>query len=149
MAKTGRPRIKIDWGLLDDLCGIQCTQEEIAAVLHCSADTIARAVEREKGVSFAEYFEEKKGLGRVALRRLMRQHAQNNVAAAIFLSKNELGMSDVQKVQHTGDMKITHEQFREELSQAFGREFGGGLSGTAVSVSGEILEGSEPVQDSQ
>jgi len=36
---AGRPKIKIDWEAFEKLCGLQCTQEEIASFFQCSADT--------------------------------------------------------------------------------------------------------------
>lgn len=94
MAKVGRPRIEIDWSAFDKLCELQCTQEEMASFFDCSTDTIARAVEREKGESFAEYYKKKQGRGKIALRRHQFRLAEKNAAMAIFLGKNYLGQRD-------------------------------------------------------
>ena len=95
MAKTGRPKKKIDWEQFDRLCLIQCTLEEIASFFDCSADTIERAVKREHGVTFAEHFGQKRGKGKISLRRAMWTKAiEGNPTMMIWLSKNYLGMTD-------------------------------------------------------
>lgn len=54
--KGGRPRIKIDWHIVNSLCEIWCTGEEVASVLGISYDTLNRGCKREFGVGFAEYY---------------------------------------------------------------------------------------------
>ena len=44
---TGRPKKEIDKKIFENLCGLQCTLEEIAGVFDCSADTIERWCKRE------------------------------------------------------------------------------------------------------
>lgn len=95
MNKGGRPRKEIDWEDFDKLCGIQCTQEEIAAWFGVSVDTIERAVKRKFKKGFAEFFKQKKQKGKISLRRVMYQKAQDgNTTMLIWLSKNYLGMTD-------------------------------------------------------
>lgn len=94
----GRPRIPIDWKEFDKLCELQCTQSEIASWFDCSPDTIDRAVRREHDIGFAEYFELKRGKGKISLRRKQWQLADNNASMAIFLGKNILGQTDKQEV---------------------------------------------------
>jgi hypothetical protein len=90
MAKVGRPLIEIDWKEFDKLCGLQCTQEDIADFFECSVDTISRAVKREKGKSFAEYFALKKKKGQISLRRMQWKLAETSVAMSIWLGKQYL-----------------------------------------------------------
>ena len=99
--KGGRPKFIIDWDIFDNLCFIQCTLKEICQVLRCSEDTIERRVKQEKGMSFAEYYQQKKGLGKLHLRRLMMRQAEKNPAIVIFMAKNHLGMSDRQDIEIT------------------------------------------------
>lgn len=88
-----RPEAKIDIVELEKLCGLQCTDEEIAAFLGVNKRTIAR---RRKVQHFNEAMERAKAKGRVSIRRnLFRMASTGNVAAAIFLSKNLLGYRDV------------------------------------------------------
>ena len=95
MAKVGRPQISIDWAMFDKLCAIQCSQREIAAWFNCSEDTIDRAVTREKKMGFAEYFEQKRSPGKIAIRRKQYEVAMNgSVPMLIWLGKQWLGQSE-------------------------------------------------------
>ena|SRR5271165_2700942 len=91
----GRPKSEINWKALDALCMAQCTLAEIAAHLGVSDDTIERAVSRERGLSFAEYFEQKRKGGFASLRHNQYQVAMSgNVTMLIWLGKQWLGQSD-------------------------------------------------------
>jgi hypothetical protein len=95
-----RPEAKIDLVELEKLCGMQCTDEEIAAFFNVSTRTIER---RRKVKRFSEIMDNAKAKGRVSVRRsLFRMAAKDNVAAAIFLSKNLLGYRDVVNTEHSG-----------------------------------------------
>ena len=96
---NGRPRVEIDWNTFDALCGVQCTLAELAAHLGVSEDTIERAVKRERGMSFADYFAQKRKAGFVSLRRKQWELAMaGNPTMLIFLGKQWLGQSDKQEV---------------------------------------------------
>jgi hypothetical protein len=91
----GRPLTKIDWEEFDKLCHIQCLQSEIAEWFGCTDDTIQAAVLREKGMGFSEYYEQKRGQGKISLRRLQWQTMQKgNVTMLIWLGKQYLNQSD-------------------------------------------------------
>jgi len=95
-----RPEAKIDLVELEKLCGMQCTDEEIAAFFNVSTRTIER---RRKVKRFSEIMDNAKAKGRVSVRRsLFRMAAKDNVAAAIFLAKNLLGYRDVVNTEHSG-----------------------------------------------
>lgn len=95
MAKMGRPPIEINWIEFDKLCRLQCTLEEIAGWFNCSIDTIENKVKQEHGVTFSEYFAQKRAGGKVSLRRRQYEAAMaGNTALLIFLGKQYLGQSD-------------------------------------------------------
>jgi hypothetical protein len=95
-----RPEANIDLVELEKLCGMQCTDEEIAAFFCVSSRTIAR---RRKVKRFSEVMDRAKAKGRVSVRRsLFRLAGAGNIAAAIFLAKNLLGYRDVVNTEHTG-----------------------------------------------
>jgi hypothetical protein len=122
--KVGRPKVEIDWEEFDKLCEIQCTQEEIAFWFRCSVDTIDRAVKREKKVNFAEYFNQKRGSGKVALRRAQFQTAlSGNPTMLIWLGKNILKQEDKAKFEHTGEggKPIEVEADNEQLAETIVR----------------------------
>lgn len=85
---------------------MQCTLEEICAWFECSEDTIERAVKREKGKSFADYFKEKRVAGLVSLRRAqMRAAIKGNPTMLIWLGKQLLGQKEKHEVEHSGPSK--------------------------------------------
>jgi len=82
-----RPRKKIDKDLVRKLAGIQCTNEEIAAVLNCSADTLERR--------FAGVIKEGRANGRQSLKRAQYKKAmEGNPTMLIWLGKQFLGQRD-------------------------------------------------------
>jgi len=95
-----RPKAKIDLVELEKLCGMQCTDEEVAAFFNVSTRTIER---RRKVKQFHEALERAKAKGRISVRRaLFRSAAAGNIAAAIFLAKNLLGYKDILSNEHSG-----------------------------------------------
>lgn len=95
----GRPGIGIDWAEFDRLCEVQCTLAELAAHFRVSEDTVERAVRRDHGTSFADYFAQKRKAGFVSLRRKQWELAMaGNATMLIFLGKQLLGQSDRHEV---------------------------------------------------
>jgi hypothetical protein len=95
-----RPKVKIDVGELEKLCGLQCTNEEIAAFFGVSSRTIER---RRKMPKYAAIMDDARAKGKISVRRSLFKLANSgNVAAAIFLSKNLLGYKDVVNNELTG-----------------------------------------------
>lgn len=96
----GRPRAKIDEVELEKLCGMQCTDEEIAAWFAVSTRTIERL--RASG-RFGDRMDLAKAKGRVSVRRMLfGQASKGNIAATIFLAKNILGYRDMVRSEHSG-----------------------------------------------
>ena len=91
---TGRPQKEIDKKIFENLCGLQCTLEEIAGVFDCSVDTIERWCKREYGETFAEVYKKHSAKGKMSLRRIQFKLAEKSAAMAIFLGKNYLGQKD-------------------------------------------------------
>src|SRR4051794_19839949 len=90
--KRGRPPIQLNMEMVETLASIQCTDEEIAAALRVSVDTIAR---RKQNPEFAEVLAAGKALGRMSLRRLQWQAAKGgSVPMMIWLGKQLLGQRD-------------------------------------------------------
>ena len=97
--KPGRPPIEIDVRQFENLCGLQCTAEEIASFFNCSVDTIERWCVKQYEMSFAEVFKIKRGVGKISLRRSQMKLAEKYPAMAIFLGKQYLDQTD--KVETT------------------------------------------------
>lgn len=102
-----RPRKQIEKRLFENLCSLQCSEDEIAGLFECSIDTLSRWCKREYGKNFAEIFEEKKARGKISLRRTQWKLAEKSPAMAIFLGKNYLGQRDEQNVEIKGDIGLT------------------------------------------
>lgn len=114
---AGRPQVPIDWGEFDKLCALQATLEEIAGWFDCSRDTIERAVEREHGIKFADYYINKSAAGKISIRRHQYQLAQTgNSRMLVWLGIQYLG----QKHRHdvTTTRRLDYRDVKEELAKA-------------------------------
>jgi hypothetical protein len=90
--RAGRRAIRIDLSALENLCGLQCTDAEVASFFKVSTRTIER---RKQQPAFAEAMERGRAAGKLSLRRILFGQAnKGNPAAAIFLAKNILGYKD-------------------------------------------------------
>lgn len=89
-----RPRKEIDQKQFENLCGLQCTKEEICGWFECSEDTIERWCKRTYRLSFAVVFAQKRGKGKISLRRSQFQLAEKNASMAIWLGKQYLGQRE-------------------------------------------------------
>jgi hypothetical protein len=94
-----RPQKEIDQKQFENLCGLQCTEEEIADFFDCSVDTISRWCKRTYDESFAEVYKKKSSKGKISLRRAQLRLAEKNASMAIFLGKQYLGQRDTPPVE--------------------------------------------------
>jgi len=103
MAKMGRPRHDIPKDEFENLCAIQCTEEEIAAWFKCSVDTIERWCKREYKRTFADVFNEKRKPGLISLRRAQFKRAvdDGDKTLLIWLGKQLLGQKEQPVEQDT------------------------------------------------
>ncbi len=97
---NGRPRIEIDLAQVERLATIQCTDDEIAAVLGVSLHTVARR--KAEDPAFLKVLEEGRGKGKATLRRIQWQRAsKGSDTMCIWLGKQLLGQRD--KHELTGE----------------------------------------------
>ena len=92
--KMGRPRKDINKEQFEKLCGLQCTEVEIASFFDCSVDTIEKFCKREYKETFTEVFNKKRNLGKMSLRRTQWKLAEKYPTMAIFLGKQYLDQKD-------------------------------------------------------
>jgi len=113
--KNGRPRAKIDWNMVGEMCEIQCTGVEIAKVLGIHYDTIANTCKRDHGVTFSEWSDEKREFGRTSLRRKQFRAAvtDGNITMMIWLGKQWLGQKDKQELSGGLDNTTTVTDLRD------------------------------------
>lgn len=99
--KMGAPVKELDWEMLADLCQIQCSKLEIAALMKMSEDTLSRRIQEESGETFAEYYKRASAPGKMSLRRAQFKSAlQNgNVAMMIWLGKQYLDQRDQNQLE--------------------------------------------------
>ena len=103
----GRPRIDINWEEFDKLCSLQCTLDEVAMYFDCSPDTIERRVQEKYDRTWTEVYDEKRGAGKIAIRRKQFQVAlRGNVRMLIWLGKQWLGQRDMQDIDATHEFRI-------------------------------------------
>lgn len=93
--KMGRPKLQIDVGQFEAMCGIQCTKEEICDVLNVSDSTLSRWAKSEYGLTFEEVYKKKSANGKMSLRRMQFKLAEKNAGMAIFLGKQYLDQKDI------------------------------------------------------
>lgn len=89
-----RPRKEIDQKQFENLCGLQCTLEEICGWFGCCTDTLEAWCKRTYKQGFSEVFRQKRGLGKISLRRHQWRLAEKNANMAIWLGKQYLDQKD-------------------------------------------------------
>lgn len=100
---AGRPKKQIDYGLVEKLAQIQCTQKEIASVLGMSERTL------QKDEKFMEVFNDCKEKGKASLRRIQWRHAEKSASMAMFLGKQYLGQRDNLEVTNETEINKVRE----------------------------------------
>ena len=89
-----RPLKKIDQKAFEKLCGLQCTLEEICGYFDVTDKTLRSWCRRTYGRGFSEVFSQKRGNGKISLRRCQFRLAEKNANMAIWLGKQYLGQKD-------------------------------------------------------
>lgn len=89
-----RPRKEIDQKNFESLCGLQCTLEEICGFFDVTDKTLDGWCKRTYGTSFSGVFKQKRGTGKISLRRAQFRLAEKNANMAIWLGKQYLGQRD-------------------------------------------------------
>lgn len=91
---------RIDKNVFENLCGLQCTLEEVCSAFDVNDKTLNSWCKSTYGTTFYEVFKEKRGKGQISLRRMQWKLAEKNPSMAIFLGKNYLGQRDNVEVEH-------------------------------------------------
>ena len=94
-----KPYSKINWEMVDELCVLHCTGEEISSLIGVNYDTLNAACKRVKGMGFSDYFKVKSAKGKASLRR--RQYVlaeEGNTTMLVWLGKQWLGQTDRREV---------------------------------------------------
>ena len=123
-----RPKKEIDFKIVKNLCGIQCTGEEIAGTLEIDYDTLSRRIKSDYGMSFAEYYKKNSAVGKISLRRLQWKAANGgNISMLIWLGKQYLDQVD--KIESKLKVKKSYSKYEkmtnEEIIEEFKKELNG------------------------
>lgn len=94
-----RPKKEINQKQFESLCMIQCTQEEICAVLDVDHKTLDSWCKETYENSFSHIFAEKRAGGKASLRRNQWKMSEHNPTMAIWLGKQFLGQTDKQEIK--------------------------------------------------
>lgn len=97
---------RIDKKQFENLCGLQCTINEVCDFFDVEDDTLNSWCKKTYGTTFSEVFKIKRGKGQISLRRMQWKLAEKNATMAIFLGKQylyqkdniEIGQTDMSKV---------------------------------------------------
>lgn len=89
-----RPLKEIDSKQFENLCGLQCTKEEICSFFDVTDKTLENWCKRTYNAGFSEVFKQKRGKGKISLRRAQFRLAEKNAGMAIFLGKQYLGQRE-------------------------------------------------------
>lgn len=91
-----RPKKKIDQKQFEQLCKLQCTQEEICGFFDVTDKTLTRwCKETYNNMSFSEIFKIKSQSGKISLRRWQFKAAEKgNSSMLIWLGKQHLNQTD-------------------------------------------------------
>lgn len=96
MAKMGRPRIEINWELLDQLCSHRMYLRDCSEILKVSEDTIENRIKEKTGKTFSEYRNKKMAPFRNKLVKKALDMAlkDGDRVMLIFCLKNYCGWTD-------------------------------------------------------
>lgn len=110
--------VLIHKGQFEAMCRINCTIEEVCAVLQVCHSTLNKWCKQEYNLTAGKAMARFRGEGRMSLRRAMWRKAIEDDDGQMqkWLSKQELGMSD--KMDNTHRQEYTREQLRELVPQA-------------------------------
>jgi hypothetical protein len=98
--KGGRPKIVIDYAMVEKFASMQCTYKEIACFFECSEDRL------KKDEEFIHHYKKAFESGKMSLRRIQWKLAERNTAMAIWLGKQYLDQRDRQEIETNQNIKV-------------------------------------------
>ena len=124
MARMGRPTVEIDKKQFENLCAMQCTEEDIAGFFDCNPNTINNWCKRNytsedgKAMTFLEVFAQKRSAGKISLRRNQWNLSKTNATMAIFLGKQYLDQRDQLDVTVSKTQEEAEAEMKEMVEHA-------------------------------
>lgn len=121
-----RPLKEIDQKQFENLCGLQCTKEEICEWFGITDKTLDSWCKRTYSANFSEVFKQKRGTGKISLRRAQMRLAEKNATMAIWLGKQMLGQRDNVDVSVSEAKGYALEELEKMVMQSGNDEGAGG-----------------------
>lgn len=130
---TGRPPKEFNKQIFENLCQIQCTVNEVEAVLQSDQRTVDNWCKREYGEPFSTVYKRFAESGKPSLRRMQWNLAKTNASVSIWLGKQYLGQRDPEETKNHANVivKVQHDGL------------GSGLNISAEAVPASNNKGSE------
>ena len=95
-----RPKKEINKEMFEQMCGIQCTKDEICSIFNIDEKTLTRWCKDVYNMGFSDIYKKKSQIGLMSLRRIQFKLAEKNTTMAIWLGKQYLGQKDVIEENH-------------------------------------------------
>jgi len=114
--KGGRTLKKIPWAKVDKWLEAGCLGTEVAARIGIHKETLYRRCQKEKGISFSDYIQQKKAAGNSILREEQFKAAmKGDRGMLIWLGKQRLDQRDSKDLNHGGRIELPNFQDAEWL----------------------------------
>lgn len=81
----------------ENLCSLQCTEEEICSVMNVSDKTLNRLLKEHYKMDFSEAHKKYSAVGKISLRRTQFKMAERSDRMAIWLGKQYLGQKEPER----------------------------------------------------
>ena len=114
--RMGRPNKVIDKLQFEDMCRLQCTEEEILLLLRIDKNTLWKWCERTYKTTFSQVYHTYAEEGKMSLRRAQQRLAETNPQMAIWLGKQMLGQRDVVEQDIRATVNETQQQLIDKLA---------------------------------
>ena len=112
----GRPPKEIDWEMFEQLCALQCTQDEMSGFLHVCGETLSNRVQQHYGEDYSTIYKRFSETGKCSLRRNQFVLSKTNAAIAIWLGKQWLGQKEnIPEAQVSDDIDKRYIAVMEQL----------------------------------
>ena len=96
---VGAPPKPINWEQFEQLCGLQCTQSEIASMLKVHANTLSDRTKEQYGEDYSTVYKRLSEGGKCSLRRNQFVLSKKSATMAIWLGKQWLDQKDNLDIQ--------------------------------------------------
>lgn len=128
----GRPKKELteeEWTKAEQMAHIQCTGEEIAAILDINYDTLLERIKERGWGGFSDWYKKYSAGGKMSLRRRQFRTSETNPTMQIWLGKQYLGQRDSMDVDAKIDTtrafdtsKMTKEEYMELVRSRFKKD---------------------------